>query len=374
MRRIFTFRFFTIRIFTILIFTICSITLVNTTNFSYATNESADSDTHLVLVKTITGNISPKSVTSSNTGIVSAHNMMYRHSVTIYDSHTFALKTTIPDTVALSSYGYSKKPGLYKGAPVEGAYSPDGKYLYVTNYSMYGTGYTREGHDVCSPASRFDRSFLYRINLMTFTIDGIYPVGVVPKGVAVTPDNSYILVSNWCSYSLSVIGIATGKTIKTINVGAYPRGIAVSSDSAHAYIAEMGGTQIHVLNLHDFSMKNIPIGLNPRAIVLSPDGKYLYASLNQSGRVVSWNLLTNKPGKSVQTGKDARSLAISADGSALFVTNYLSGTISKIRASNMALVQTINVCKSPIGITYDKPTARTWVACYDGLIKIFDNK
>jgi YVTN family beta-propeller protein len=354
---------------------IFSMFLVAPTNFSHATTHgNLTSETRLILVKTIAGNISPKSVTSSNAGIVSAQNMMYRHSITIYDSHTFRLKATIPDTVRLSSYGYSKNPGLYKGAPVEGAYSPDGKYLYVTNYSMYGASYIREGHDVCSPSSHFDSSFLYRINLSTYAIDNIYPVGVVPKGVAVTPDNSYVLVSNWCSYSLSVIRIATGKTVKTINVGAYPRGIAVSSDSGHAYIAEMGGTQIHVLNLHDFSMKTIPIGLNPRAIVLSPDGKKLYASLNQSGRVVSWNLATNKAGKSIQTGKDARSLAISADGSALFVTNYLSGTISKIRASKMTLVQTINVCKSPIGITYDKPTSRTWVACYDGLIKIFDNK
>jgi DNA-binding beta-propeller fold protein YncE len=91
--------------------------------------------------------------------------MMYRHSVTIYDANTFELVSTVPDSVQLSKYGYSKYSSIYKGSPVEGAYSPDGKYLYVTNYAMYGKGFNREGHDICSPASGYDTSFLYRVNL-----------------------------------------------------------------------------------------------------------------------------------------------------------------------------------------------------------------
>ena len=143
----------------------------------------------MVLVKTITGDISPKSVRSSGTGLVSAHNMMYRHSVTIYDSNTFELLQTVSDSVQLSKFGASKYSTIFKGAPVEGAYSPDGEYLYVTNYAMYGKGFNREGHDTCSPASKYDSSFLYRINLGSYEIDAVYPVGTVPKVVEVTPDN-----------------------------------------------------------------------------------------------------------------------------------------------------------------------------------------
>ena len=32
---------------------------------------------------------------------------------------------------------------------------------------------------------------------------------MVPKYVAVTPDNRYVLVTNWCSFDLSVIDRAT---------------------------------------------------------------------------------------------------------------------------------------------------------------------
>jgi YVTN family beta-propeller protein len=339
-----------------------------------AQSDLVSADTKMVLVKTITGAISPKSVRSSGNGLVSAHNMMYNHSVTIYDAYTFELIKTVPDSVQLSQYGYSKYSSMYKGAPVEGAYSPDGKYLYVTNYAMYGKGYSREGHDTCSPASGYDTSFLYRINLANYEIDNVYPVGSVPKVVEVTPDNKFVLVSNWCSYDLKVISVDSQKTVKTIKIGRYPRGIAVSNDSKFAYVAEMGGSQIHVINLENFSVSYIPIGSNPRAIVLSPDNSMMYVTMNLSGKVASWDLVNNKAGKSVKTGKSARSLAISDDGTALFVVNFVSDTISKVRTSDMKVVQNIKVCNEPIGITYDSPTSRTWVACYGGAIKIFDNK
>lgn len=342
---------------------------------SIPASASATTDqTTLKLIKTITGSIAPKSVQASNDGLVSAHNMMYRHSVTIYDAATMELKRTVPDSVRLSDFGNSKYLGTYKGAPVEGAYSPDGKYLYFTNYAMYGKGFNKEGTDTCSPASGYDKSFLSRVNLANGQIDAVYPVGSVPKVVKVTPDNKYILVSNWCSYTVTIISVETQKTVKTIKIGRYPRGISISSDSKFAYVAEMGGNRIHRIDLAGFTVDYIPIGSNPRAIELSPDGSKLYATLNISGKVIAWDLATNKAIKTVTTGKSARSLAISKDGSSLFVVNFRSGTLSKVRTSDMKVVQNIKVCSEPIGVTYDSVNSRTWVACYGGSIKVFANQ
>ena len=325
------------------------------------------------LIHTINGSIAPKSVRSSGDGVVSAHNMMYRHSVTVYDAKTFELLQTISDSVLLTDFGLSKYSGKYKGAPVEGTFSPDGKYLYVSNYAMYGKGFNKEGTDKCSPADGYDKSFVYRINRSYYQIDSVYQVGSVPKVVEITPDNKYLLVANWCSYTVSIISIEQNKLVKTIKIGRYPRGIAISNDSSRAYVAEMGGSRIHVINLQDFSTSFIPIGSNPRAIVLSPDNSKIYVTMNLSGRVASWDLVSNKPGKSVRTGEAARSLAISADGSALYVVNYKSDTMSRVRTSDMKVTQNIKVCNEPIGITYDVPTGNTWVACYKGQIKIFSN-
>ena len=51
----------------------------------------------------------------------------------------------------------------------------------------------------------------------------------MPKYVAVTPDGRYVLVTNWCSYDLSVVEHRDGRArCKRIPLGPYPRGIAVT--------------------------------------------------------------------------------------------------------------------------------------------------
>jgi YVTN family beta-propeller protein len=339
---------------------------------NYQTHASETSDSKVLkLEKTITGSISPKSVRASKTGFVSAHNMMYRHSITIYDARNLELVKTISDQVDLSELGFNGYAGLHKGAPVEGAYSPDGAYLYVTNYAMYGKGFNREGTDTCNPSDNYDRSFLYRISTAEWKIDAAYRVGVVPKVVEVTPDNKYVLVSNWCSYDLSVISIEKQRVVKTIKIGAYPRGISISSDSQFAFVAQMGGAVIHKIDLTTWNKELLNIGSNPRAVVLSPDNSMLYATLNSSGRVVAFDLAEKKVVKSIKTGSASRSLDISSDGTALFVVNYTSDTISKVRVSDFKVLQKIKACNEPIGITYEPVNKKVWVACYKGAIKVF---
>ncbi len=82
----------------------------------------------LRLVSTVTGAISPKSVDATGTGLVFAQNMMYRHTMTVYDRDGRLVKT-IPDGVDLTSLGYPGHPGVSQGAPVEGAVSPDHRFF-----------------------------------------------------------------------------------------------------------------------------------------------------------------------------------------------------------------------------------------------------
>ena len=340
---------------------------------SPANGEMLSADTKMKLATTITGDIAPKSVRASSNGLVSAHNMMYRHSVTVYDGTTLSLTRNIPDRVDLKSLGFKGYSGTHRGAPVEGAFSPDNAYLYVTNYAMYGAGFSREGTDICKPADRYDRSFLYRISTSTWEIDAAYRVGVVPKVVDVSPDNKYVLVSNWCSYDLSVISLEEQKVVKTIPIGAYPRGITISKDSKFAFVAQMGGSVVHKITLGTWERKTLNVGSNPRAIVLSPDDQTLYVSLNAAGRVVAYDLSEEKVVRSVRTGNAARSLDISKDGSALYVVNYKSNTLVKLNSSTFERVQRIRPCNEPIGVTYEPLNKRVWVACYGGAIKVFND-
>ncbi len=327
----------------------------------------------MTLKKTIYGKISPKSIVHSGTGLFFAQNMMYNHTITVYDRN-FKLVKTIPDRVNLSKFGFSKFKGNYQGSPVEAAFSTEGKYAYVSNYQMYGSGFDNPGSDRCSPAAKHDQSFMYRINTETLKIENVIPVGAVPKFNAVSPDNRFALATNWCSWDLSVVDINKNREIERVKLGAYPRGIVVTPDSKSAYVAVMGSADIAKVNLIDFSVEWLRnIGNAPRHLVIDPNGKYLYATLNGEGNVAKVDLKSGEVVDRISTGRQPRSMTISGDGKLIYVVNYGSNTVSKVRASDFKVLQTVNVNASPIGITYDPETNQVWVACYSGSIMVFQD-
>ncbi len=163
----------------------------------------------LVEVDTIGGTISPKSVVASGDGKFVAQNMMYQHTITVYDRE-FNLLKTISDQITPADWGFDFDPATtLQGAPVEASFSPDGTKAYVSNYHMYGGGYGPEPSDGCADLTR-DPSFVYRIDMESLEIDQVIQVGTVPKFLAVSPDGDQVLVSNWCSYDASIIDTASG--------------------------------------------------------------------------------------------------------------------------------------------------------------------
>jgi YVTN family beta-propeller protein len=329
-------------------------------------------------VARLTGGLTPKSVVASPTGDVVAQNMIYTHTISVYDREREKI-TTIQDRITPADFGYRKYTQPVQGGPVEASFAPDGKHLWVSNYSMYGPGFHSPGDDVCSPASGHDRSFLYRIDTTTWEIDGATLVGSVPKYVQATPDGKHVLVTNWCSYDVSVVDTATLKQIARIPVGRYPRGIVVTADSSKAYIAVMGSTNLRTLDLDGVvdgergasvvTTFSSP-GRAPRHLNLSPDGKRLYVTLNGVGEVAKLDARTGRVLATVRTGQAPRSAALSPDGTALFVVNYESDTVSRLRTSDMKVLESRHVDHHPIGITYNPVTHEVWVCSYIGAINV----
>lgn len=327
----------------------------------------------MALVKTITGGLSPKSVVHSGKGLFFAQNMMYSHTINVYDRQ-YNLVKTIPDQIKLSDYGYAQYSGTQQGAPVEAAFSPDGETAWVSNYQMYGPGFSSSADDDCSPSQSLDPSFLYRIGTKSLGIEKVVQVGAVPKFVETTPNHRYVLVSNWCSWDLSVVDPVQNKEIRRIQLGPYPRGIAVDRNSQLAYVAVMGSYDIAMVNLKDFSVDWIrDVGHSPRHLNIDPSGNYLYATLNGENQVAKIDLKTRSVVGKVATGNAPRSMAIAGNGEFLYVVNYDSDTVSKVRTSDMQVVQAVSVNSAPIGVTYDDGTNQVWVASYSGSIQVFQD-
>ena len=331
-------------------------------------------ETALVRTMRLTGDLAPKSVVASPAGVVVAQNMMYRHSVSAFGADG-ALLATVKDSVDLAKFGIKGHPGTTEGAPVEAAFTADGRHAWVSNYSMYGAGYGPEGLDSCRAGDGTSPSTVYRIDTSTFTIDRVVEVGAVPKYVAVTPDDKTVLVTNWCTWDLSVIDIAKNREVARIPLGGtYPRGIVVAPDSRTAYVALMGSDRIVAVDLRTRAVTRFATtGDGPRHLVLSPDAKHLYVTNNGSGTVAKLERSSGRVLATTRVGDQPRSLTISSDGSAIYSVNYESSTVSKLRTSDLSVVGQVATDYHPIGITYEPTRKAVWVACYGGSILVFDD-
>jgi DNA-binding beta-propeller fold protein YncE len=263
------------------------------------------------------------------------------------------------------------------GAPVEAAVAPDGKHIYVTQYSMYGPGFEHPGWDTGWVDDEIDRSFVYEISLSTFRKTRVFRVGPVPKAVGVSPDGRWLLAGNWTHRDVSLVDLEKGREVKRIVVGGNPRGIAFAPDASRVYLSAESGERVFVYIFATGELRTLIPSLpgEPRHLVIDPTGRYLYASLNARGQVVKIDIRQKKVVDRVATGKNPRTIVLAPDGRSLYVVNYESQTLVKVRTRGMVILQRLTTKGvHPVGVDYDAKTRTVWVSCYRGTIERFADR
>jgi YVTN family beta-propeller protein len=315
--------------------------------------------------------LQPKSIVASGNGLFFAQNMMYRHNVAVFDRSGTEVGV-ISDEVDLAAFGV-EGGGVVQGSPVEAAFTPDGRYVYVSNYKMFGPGWNPVADDGCDRGD-WDDSFVYKIDVDTLEIVAVIRTGAVPKFLAVSPDGSRLVVSNWCGFDVSVIDTANDVELARIDVGRHPRGIAVRSDSSRAYVTVMGEARIDVIDLSSLDVVDSirdAAGSTPRHVLLSADDRFLFVSNHTMNSVRKIDLASGEVVGVASTGTETRTMALADDGASLYVVNYRDGTVSKVATSDMEVLQTVPSGVRPVGIAYDPATRQVWVANYAGTLRVF---
>ncbi|WP_238335890.1 YncE family protein [Serinicoccus kebangsaanensis] len=337
--------------------------------------EHASDLTALEQVDYLTGGLTPKSVMSSGRGLMIANNMMYSHTSTVFDSTSREQLEVLDDAVELSQFGIEGHPGLSQGSPVEAAWTADGRYAYVSQYTMYGENFGVEGFDACTRDSGVGASFVYRFDAEEMAWDQVFEVGAVPKYLALSPDQETLLVSNWCDATLSVVDTERGEETGVIQLAAAPRGVVVMPDNTTAYVVAMYADELYKVDLAEGTAEVVmQTASRPRHLNLADEGRTLYLTTSGGNAIYKIDTGTDEIVDQVNPGAEPRSVAMSPDEKALYVVNYNEASIAKVRTSDMEVVDTAPVDANPIGIDYDPVTNTVWVACYGGSIYVFDDQ
>jgi YVTN family beta-propeller protein len=190
-------------------------------------------------------------------------------------------------------------------------------------------------------------------------------VGVNPQGLAVNPAGTRAYVANMDSNDVSVIDTVSNTVIKTEGVGSGPMRVTVHPSGAKVYVSNAWSGTVSVIDAATNKVVDtIATGGQPRGIRVNPAGTKVYvANFKESGSVFVIDTADNTVTKTIPVaGNSPIDLAITPDGSKVYVLNYYSNNVSVINtASDTEETATIAVGANPIGVWVNPAGTRVFL-------------
>ena len=216
--------------------------------------------------------------------------------------------------------------------PHESAATHDARYVFVSNRAA-GT------------IAVFDTTTRTELDTDGNAANGTTRIaaGSLPHGLAVTPDDRYLLVTNDGSDDVSVVSIATLRVIGTVPaVGDGPHMIAITPDGREAWTGNLDGGDVSILDVAlaiadpahavvcrtpggSGSACRIPSGQGTEGVTFTHDGKTAYVASGSSSTVTLIDVKTRQVIRTLSIGGWPLRVAIRPDGHRAYVSQF-SGT------------------------------------------------
>ena len=209
------------------------------------------------------------------------------------------------------------------------AITPDGLYVYVTNFSD---------------------STVSIISTITNTVIDTIGANTYPTGIAITPNGLYIYVTNSTASSsiVSIISTATNTVINTISVGNNPRGIAITPDGLYVYVTNYWNDTVSIISTATNTVVNtVSVGTRPNSIVFTPNGLYVYVANEYSNTISIISTVTNTVVDIINVNSTPTGITITPDGLYVYIANSNSSIVSIISTATNTVINTINVSSYP---------------------------
>jgi YVTN family beta-propeller protein len=169
---------------------------------------------------------------------------------------------------------------------------------------------------------------------------GTLPVNGSPFAIWVSPDGAPLWVTANTD-SVFVIELATEQLIASIPVDAAPNGIAFHPTDSIVYVsAALGGTVHEISTASHTVLRTFAVGGIPQGLAVSADGSELYIANEASGLQV-WDAETGASITTVALGGGGFGLALSPDGARLAVTQPALGRMRFVSRAARTIFKTV---------------------------------
>jgi YVTN family beta-propeller protein len=188
------------------------------------------------------------------------------------------------------------------------------------------------------------------------SVNGTYPVGQDPFGVAVDNQTGNVYVTNTATNNVTVLDPTTGRSVANISVGLGPLGVAYDAADSEVYVANGGSDNVSVIStLSETVVASLAVGTAPVGVAVDGATDQVFVANNGSGNVSVIDAATHHLTTSIPVGSQPYGVAVDNTTDRVFVTDRGSDNISVIDPTTDSVVGAIPV-QSGLqleGIAYD---------------------
>jgi YVTN family beta-propeller protein len=301
--------------------------------------------------------------------------------------------------------------------PLNMAWTPDGRYLVVTNngwasptltlfdtlnfqvkatvpvnHAWLGLAWHPDGTRLFSSGAAENVVYEFAWNgdvlgrptpirisrpVLRPTIDALKGSGFL-GGLAISPDGKRLFVVHVLGAALSMVDLERRTVVKTVDLPAEPYSAVVAADGRSVFVSLWGGSRVVVLDTDTLRVTNeLAVGEHPNALVLSKDGRRLFVACANTNAVwtvdLQWMRATEQIGVALfpdaPPGSTPNALALAPDGRTLLVANADNNMVAVVDvAEDRSRVEGfIPTGWYPTGVAYDGAGKNIYVLSGKGL-------
>jgi YVTN family beta-propeller protein len=180
-----------------------------------------------------------------------------------------------------------------------------------------------------------------------------------PYQFAFSPNDKFLVVNGLARNQVDVYDAATMKLIKRFPVVATPSHLAYSPDSSTVFVSLQDSDKLVAFDLNTMTEKwTVPVGKTP-AGVLWLNGTVLVADMG-TDHLAQVDPATGKVIATIQTGRGAHNLFLSPDHKILWVNNREGGTTAAVDATTLKLIRSYAIPGGPDDMDF-APDGKIWI-------------
>lgn len=255
--------------------------------------------------------------------------------------------------------------------PHEVAVSPDSRFAYVTNYGSFAI--FREGE---RPQMQPGTSITV-LDLKNRRVAATWDLGEFrqPHGIVVNRDGKWVWVTVEGSQAVLEIEAATGKIARSWKTAQDVSHMVVpSKDEKKLFVANIRSGSVTVINRTDDSVKSVPTAAGAEGIALSPDGSEVWVTNRGANTISVLDVNTDVVKQSFESGgRMPIRVKFTPDGKYAWISNAQSNSVSIFDAKTRERVALIEVGAVPVGIQMTPDGKRAFIAnTNDNKVSVLD--